>query len=192
MKASALVLLLFTAACSHAFPEIRPLPIASGGGKESAFDAAYSAGKTHLRAGRIGLALVMFQRAIAIDPLSVAALNAAGAACDELHRPDLAGRYYAKALIIEPNSADTLNNMAVSAAMAGDRDVARKLLTDALALDPSNDAIRRNAYLKGTARKVLVSTQIPEEPRPSIERSGVSETTLTIPSHARPASVSRN
>ena len=103
-------------ACAGSMPEIRQLP-PQPTAEVSPFDNAYRAGKIHLRADRVGLALVMFQRALAIDPLSVAALNAVGAAYDKLHRRDLAAQSYAKALAIEPNSADTLNNMAISAAM---------------------------------------------------------------------------
>jgi len=44
------MLMLFAGASSEAFPEIHPLPKASGGGKKRACDAVYGAGKTHLRA----------------------------------------------------------------------------------------------------------------------------------------------
>src|SRR5258708_22646644 len=97
-------------------PELRQLP-PQASAAISPFDNAYRAGKVHLAADRVGLALVMFQQALAIDPLSVAALNALGAAYDKLHRRDLAARYYAKALAIEPDSADTLNNMPISPPM---------------------------------------------------------------------------
>lgn len=172
---------LLTAACADALPEIRPRS-----GQPTAevlpFDNFYAAGKVHLAANRIGLAVVMFQRALAIDPLSVAALNAIGAAYDQLHRPDLAGGYYAKALTIEPMSADTLNNMAVSAAIAGDQEQARELIAHALRLDPANSAIRQNAGLVGVTVIPILPAQIADENRPSIERTGISEVTLTIPS----------
>src|SRR6185437_8143193 len=65
---------LLVSACADAMPEIRPLP-----GHAAAdilpFDSVYAAGKAHLAANRVGLAVVMFRRALAIDPLSVAALN---------------------------------------------------------------------------------------------------------------------
>jgi hypothetical protein len=70
---------LLVSACADAMPEIRPLP-----GHAAAdilpFDSVYAAGKAHLAANRVGLAVVMFRRALAIDPLSVAALNATGTA----------------------------------------------------------------------------------------------------------------
>jgi Flp pilus assembly protein TadD len=171
---------LLVLACADAMPEIRPLP-----GHAAAdilpFDSVYAAGKAHLAANRVGLAVVMFRRALAIDPLSVAALNATGTAYDELHRPDLAGGYYAKALAIEPNSADTLNNMAVSAAMVGDQEQARELIAQALSIEPSNQAIRQNAGLVGATGMPILPAQIADENRPSIERTGLSELTLNIP-----------
>lgn len=172
---------LIVSACADAMPEIRPLP-AQAAIDVSPFDDVYAAGKAHLAANRVGLAVVMFQRALAIAPLSVAALNALGAAYDELHRPDLAGGYYAKALSIEPNSADTLNNMAVSAAMLGDDERAGELIARALSLDPANYEIRQNAALVGLRQMPVPPAQIADEPRPSIERTGISEVTLNIPS----------
>jgi Flp pilus assembly protein TadD len=111
-------------------------------------------------------------------------LNAIGTAYDELHRPDLAGGYYAKALTIEPNSADTLNNMAVSAAMIGNQDQARELIAHALRIDPANYAIRQNAGLVGVIGIPILPAQIADDDRPSIERTGISEVTLTIPSRS--------
>ncbi len=167
-------------ACAGSMPEIRPLP-PQATAEISPFDDAYRAGKIHLRADRVGLALVMFQRALAIDPLSVAALNAVGAAYDKLHRRDLAAQSYAKALAIEPNSADTLNNMAISAAMAGEQEKARTLIGRALTLDPANDAIRQNAAMVSGPGNAILPVDISDENRPSLERTGLSEITLRIP-----------
>jgi len=167
-------------ACAGSMPEIRQLP-PQATAEISSFDNAYRAGKVHLGADRVGLALVMFQRALAVDPLSVAALNAVGAAYDELHRRDLAARYYTKALAIEPDSADTLNNMAISAAMAGEQEEARTLISRALAIDPENDAIRQNAEKASGTRNIILPVDIADEDRPSLERTGLSEITLTIP-----------
>ena len=139
---------LLVAACGMTMPTVRPLPMASSE-KMTPFDVAYDTGKRHLLADRAGLAVVMFERALAIDPDSVAALNAVGSAYDALHRPDVAKRYYVKALAIEPESADTLNNMAISAAMTGDDETAAKLFDRAAGLDPTNPAIRDNMRVAG-------------------------------------------
>ncbi len=181
---ASLVVALLISACSGSMPEIRPVP-AQQSKTTSPFDDVYRAGKAHLMADRVGLALVMFQRALAIDPLSVAALNAVGTAYDELHRPDVAGRYYAKALAIEPNSTDTLNNMAVSAAIAGEQEKARSLISRALALDPKNDAIRRNAAIASGTSTVVLPVAVADRDRPRLERTGVSEIMLTIPHRIR-------
>jgi Flp pilus assembly protein TadD len=177
---SLLATALLTSACADALPEIRSV---SGQPTTDVlpFDNFYAAGKVHLAANRVGLAVVMFQRALAVDPLSVAALNAIGSAYDELHRFGLASGYYAKALAIEPNSADTLNNMAVSAAMVGNQEAARELIARALRIDPANYAIRENAGLVGITGIPILPEQIADENRPSIERTGISEVTLTIP-----------
>jgi soluble lytic murein transglycosylase-like protein len=153
MKTARLVLLGSTSLCVAAcggmsMPTVRPLPMANGA-KATPFEFAYDAGKRHLLADRPGLAVVMLERALAIDPGSVAALNAIGSAYDDLHRPDAANRYYVKALAIEPESADTLNNLAISAAMTGDTDTATGLFNRAAALDPKNSLIQENMRLAG-------------------------------------------
>jgi soluble lytic murein transglycosylase-like protein len=124
----------------HAMPESLTL---------NSFDIAYETGKRHLLANHVGLAVVSFERALAIDPSSVAALNAIGAAYDDLHRPDAATRYYALALALEPDSADTLNNMAVSAAMMGDKGTAADLFARAASLDAKNPLIHQNMQIAG-------------------------------------------
>jgi tetratricopeptide (TPR) repeat protein len=137
------------AACGGVtMPTVRPLPMTAND-KMSPFDVAYDAGKRHLLADRPGLAVVMFERALAIDPGSVVALNAIGSAYDDLHRPDAARPYYVKALAIEPENADTLNNMAISAAMTGDTDTATGLFNRAAALDPNNPLIQENMRVAG-------------------------------------------
>jgi Tfp pilus assembly protein PilF len=181
------------AACSLPDPEIRPYTHIVGGEQQvSAFDAAYDAGKAHLRADRVGLALASFQRALAIDPNSVAALNAIGSCYDDLHFPDLATPFYLKALQIEPRSADTLNNMGVSAMLAGKADQARELFARAAALDADNRTIHTN--LKVVNAPVVQTVlpidapdpDVPKEIRPTIQRQGVSAFLLTIPDGVRP------
>lgn len=188
MRIAPLATVLLVAACGGGtMPDMRPLAPAQST-ELSPFDQAYQAGKSHLMADRLGLALVMFEKALAYEPLSVAALNGMGAAYDQLHRPELAKVYYAKALILEPSGADTLNNMAISVAMAGDAAMARKLLNRAADIEPTNATIRNNLQIAGMA---------PQDPRPSqpdadvtrpqLERSGLMELTLTIPA-TQPAS----
>lgn len=172
---------LCVAACGDATTDVRPLSTVQSV-ETSPFDRAYQAGKAHLMADRIGLAIVLFEKALARDQLSVAALNGLGAAYDELHRPDVAKTYYLKALAIEPKGADTLNNMAISAAMAGDPATARDLLVAAASLDPANSTIRSNLQIA-----TLAPQDRPPSPRaagtdrPQVERSGLMELTLTIP-----------
>jgi tetratricopeptide (TPR) repeat protein len=130
---------------------------------------------------------------LAIDPTSVAALNAIATAYDQLHRPDVAKVYYRKALAIEPNSADTLNNMAVSAANSGDAKTASELFARAAESAPNDGTIRENMQLAGLASPTEPSPPdsgiMPEviaaidESRPQIERTGLNEFTLTLPAN---------
>jgi len=166
---------LLVAACSSGFPTVRPISGGAGGPVLSRFDQYYAAGKTSLRANRVGLALVLFQKALSIEPDSVAALNAVGAAYDELRHPDLAARFYAQALAREPDSADTLNNIAVSAMVARDRNKAVALFQRALARDSGNPLIRANVAL--LAHAIAGSPHAPPPPQagvaaPLVERIG--------------------
>lgn len=167
---------VWLAACSSGFPTIRPLALTGSGEAPSHFAQNYEAGKTSMRHDRMGLALVFFEKALAIEPNSIAALNAVGAAYDELHHPDLAVRYYGAALALDPTSADTLNNMGISAMVAGRHDEAGDLFARALALDEENPRIRANiALLARTASKPaggLPRHPSPAPPRPLVERVG--------------------
>jgi tetratricopeptide (TPR) repeat protein len=134
---------------------------------------------------------VLFEKALAIDPKSVAALNAVGAAYDELHFPQIAARYYARALALEPNSADTLNNMALSARIAGKPEEARLLFERALAADAANRTIQANL---GAIDAPVQAAAVPSEETassdaPVIEQVGQNAFTLVIPS--QPASSRR-
>jgi tetratricopeptide (TPR) repeat protein len=184
MKCAALIAALLVAGCTGTMPDIRPLPMAQTV-QTSPFDNAYQAGKTYLVTDRVGLAVVMFQKALAYDPLSVAALNAIGAAYDQLHRPEVAKTYYLQALAIEPNGADTLNNMAVSAALAGDEMAAHDLFAQAAKIDPANATIRDNLQVARMTPPEAPPTSLAESDfdpsRPYLERTGLAEVTLTIP-----------
>ena len=173
---------LLLAACSTStFPEIRPLPVQKTAAA-SPFDDAYQKGKNHLLADRFGLAIVAFEKALRIDPVSVAALNALGAAYDELRRPEVAKTYYFKALAIEPNSADTMNNIAISASLVGDEPAARQWFSRAVALDPHNSVIFDNARrADGETVAALPDEPVVDDLRPRIERTGFEEVTLTLP-----------
>ena len=166
---------LWVAACTSGFPAIRPLALTGSGATPSRFTQTYDAGKTSMRHDRVGLALVLFQKAVAIEPNSIAALNAVGTAYDELHHPELAARYYAAALALDPTSADTLNNMGVSAMVAGRRDEARDLFERALALDGENARIHANiALFERTAKAAEPRVQSPmrSSAQPLVERIG--------------------
>lgn len=180
----ALLPLLLLAACDGEDPDMRPVFVAQA---ETArpFDVAYRDGKNQLAGGRPGLAIALFARALAVEPDSVAALNATGIAYDRLHRPDLAQRFYRRALEIEPKAADTLNNLAVSLMLAGSPEEARLLLAEAQAQSPSDPTIQSNR-----GRFDLETAQHQVEtlhaagwvmPQPHLARSGLAVYDLTMP-----------
>jgi hypothetical protein len=199
MNAQSLGALLGTAsicwACA-ADPDIRPLP-AQAERHLSPEDSAYQDGKDHLRAGRYGLAIVYFEKALAADPSSVSALNAIGTAYDQLHKYALAQSFYKTALTLDPQNADTWNNMAVSLRLAGATDAARKFLEQAMKLDPANQTINANMVeLNGgeSDQKPVVaeasSGSLAAEPdgdvvRPLLRRSGLREYELALPDALR-------
>ncbi len=176
---------LSLAACAAHTLEVRGVERGLDAKKRSAFDQAYEGGKAQLTSNHVGLALVLFEKALAIDPNSVAALNAVGTAYDELHFPQIAARYYARALALEPNSADTLNNMALSARIAGKPDEARRLFERALAADTANRTIHAN--LDAIDAPVQIAAAAPSEEdgsagTPVVEQVGQNAFRLLLPS----------
>jgi Tfp pilus assembly protein PilF len=188
----ALILLLVMTACGALpTPKVRPVPLATGEVRQTPFDAAYDEGKRHLAADRLGLAIVMFDKALVINPRSVIALNACGAAYDDLHRYAVAHAYYSRALQIEPENTDTWNNMAVSAMMAHDLETAWRYLAKAISLDPNNDIVGNNMRLLAHAtepvtKKTDIGDDDDDPSRPTVERVGSDELHLIIHPPPRP------
>ncbi|HLY90063.1 MAG TPA: tetratricopeptide repeat protein [Acetobacteraceae bacterium] len=191
------VVFLVTACSDDATLEIRPSSFRTADAA-TPFDQAYQNGKAHLMAGRLGLAIVSFEKALAIDPISVAALNACGAAYDALRRPDLGVRFYARALAIEPDAPDTLNNMAISMLMAGKSDEAQRLFARAAELDPASRAIAGNRSrfaLAASPQIADIPIDAEDRTRPHLERVGLAQYELGLPSartratHALPRAV---
>jgi tetratricopeptide (TPR) repeat protein len=167
-------------------PEIRPHTLPENAAS-SPFDQAYMSGKAHFSANRVGLAIVHFERALAIDPVSVEALNAAGACYDDLRRYDIAMTFYKRALAVDPVNTDTLNNMGVSLMMAGQRDDATQALTKAASLNSEDPVIKANLVIaQGHPQSVTQTATQPkiEERRPNLERTGERTYALNIPARS--------
>lgn len=157
-------------------------------------ERAYDEGKAHLEEGRAGLAIIAFERAVRLDPLSVSALNGIGAAYDDLKRYDIALGYYKRALLLAPQSADTTNNIAVSLRLAGDP-AADEWFARAAKLDPANDTIAANivqAKADNDTKQNVRSAPSRETnenmpaimvdaSKPTLQRSGASEFQLGLP-----------
>jgi len=180
-------------------PTIRPTAIQATERHQTLSERAFDQGKEHLAAGRAGLAIVAFERALRLDPTSVSALNGIGAAYDNLKRYDVALGYYKRALGLAPQSADTMNNIAVSLHLAGDP-AANAWFVQAAKLDPDNETIAANivqARAEDDTRGTVQGVKPPEPPAglpiatvpitsvdagaPSLRRTAVAEIQLETP-----------
>ncbi|HLZ66526.1 MAG TPA: tetratricopeptide repeat protein [Aliidongia sp.] len=174
-------------------PTFRPISSAADQ-PLSASQRTYQEGKDHLQAGRNGLAIVYFERSLAADPSSVAALNALGVAYDRLHKYAVAQEFYTRALQLDQTSADTWNNMAVSLRLAGAPEAARKFLAEAMKLAPANRTINANKTEFDEPQpgpKAIVTASFSEPAsdeedmaRPRLQRAGLREYDLTLPGGA--------
>lgn len=108
-------------------------------------------GQEHLAAGRYGLAIADFRRAVKADPNSVEALNGLAAAYDHIGRYDLAAFHYERALALNPGSAQTLNNIGFSHMLQGKFDLATVFLRDAQQRGRGNPAIAANRAIAEAA-----------------------------------------
>jgi tetratricopeptide (TPR) repeat protein len=174
------------AACDTADVAVRPV-FKVGGERLDTLEQAYEIGKTHLAAGRPGLAVVAFQTALARDGGSAPLLNALGAAYDMLRRFDLAERYYGQAMGLDEHDSQTLNNRGFSRLLRGDRKGAQPLLVEANRLDPTNPVIQGNLQLAERRAPAPAELLVAgDEPRvepgrfPRIERVGPAEHQLLL------------
>ncbi len=143
------------AACAdpngNAIPGVQAV-VSSGSQKDGAslsvsMTDPYALGKTYLMAGQTGLAVDSFLKAVAKNPKSIQTLNALAAAYDELHRYDLADKYYNAALDIDPHSAQTLNNLGYSHLLRGDVAEAKKYLDESKTVARGDATINANLAL---------------------------------------------
>ncbi|HEX6102905.1 MAG TPA: LytR C-terminal domain-containing protein [Alphaproteobacteria bacterium] len=141
---------------------------------------AYASGKENFSAGRLGLALADFQRALQEQGPSVDRLNALAATYDRLSRFDLADRAYRQALVLDPNSPQTLNNIGYSYMLRGRPDLASAYLAKAQSVAKGDPVIGGNLALAsdsltGTAERSPAEASAPaqqaavrQEPAPTI------------------------
>ncbi len=143
------------AACAdpngNAIPGVQAV-VSSGSQKDGAslsvsMTDPYALGKTYLLAGQTGLAVDSFLKAVAKNPKSIQTLNALAAAYDELHRYDLADKYYNAALDIDQHSAQTLNNLGYSHLLRGDVAEAKKYLDESKTVARGDATINANLAL---------------------------------------------
>jgi hypothetical protein len=134
--------------------------IGAAPGEEASAADAYASGKQHFAAGRLGLALTDFQRALQEQGPSIERLNALGATYDRLSRFDLADRAYRQALALDPNAPQTLNNLGYSYMLRGRADLASAYLARAQSVAKSDPVIGSNL----TRAKETLSGPAPQAP----------------------------
>jgi hypothetical protein len=138
-------------ACGSFQPDTRPAFGYTGMESGATPQTSYDKGKADFLAGRYGLAIQQFQKAMAEQPASVEAANGLAASYDQIGRFDLAKRYYRRALTTNPNSAQTLNNLGYSLYLQGKYDLAVALLSDASLQAPDNLTVVANGLLAEAA-----------------------------------------
>lgn len=132
---------------------------------------AYDRGLLAYQAGYYGLAVEELRTAINQDPTSLPALNALGAAYDQIGRYDLAQRLYQRALAVDPTSSQTLNNIGYSYLLQNRPDIAAVYLRDARRYSTAPEiAETLSANLEaaetalGTVAGETGATSVPEPP----------------------------
>lgn len=156
---------------------------------------AYASGKEHFSAGRLGLALTDFQRALEEQGPSVDRLNALAATYDRLSRFDLADSAYRQALALDPNAPQTLNNIGYSYMLRGRADLAAAYLARAQSVAKGDSVIGANLALasetlKAPAPEPLVAEPVaaPRQPTPAPTPVEMPNTpVMATPAPSRPA-----
>ena len=121
--------------------------IADGERLEAATGGLYDQGKAQLAAGRYGLAVAAFRRALGDQPNSVPLLNALAIAYAQLGRDDLALRYFERALEQDVRGPETLNNVGYWALQRGRLDLAARYLQRAAEQTPNDPTVQANLAL---------------------------------------------
>lgn len=142
-----LLCLLAVGGCTNGEFDIRPVFGINGVDRVSASGSPFEAGKLEFEAGRYGLAVKQFQKAVNEEPVSIRALNGLAAAYDKLRRYDLSERIYRSALTLNPASTQTLNNLGYSYLMQGKLDLAATFLREATAHGGKDREINANLRL---------------------------------------------
>lgn len=121
-------------------------------------------GVVNLAAGRNGLAIADFEKALNQDPHSERVLNLLGIAYDRIGRHDVARNYLSQALALAPKAAETLYNMGNSFYLESDYPAAQRYFEEALALSEGTlqDAVR--------GRLLVLQDRLPQ---PSLQKAAV-------------------
>lgn len=171
------VLVALPAACAPG-PTVQPVLMVDKVDAKASAAALYDAGKAHLRAGRVGLAVHAFEAARLAAPRSVDVLNGLGAAYDALGRHHLAEDAYLRALAVAPEDPTTLNNLGWSRYLRGHPRQAEFYLRQAADLAPEDPVVQANL-----ARVMADLPALPERRRPDLRTATgprVERRTMTV------------
>jgi tetratricopeptide (TPR) repeat protein len=168
MRGASLLLVscLLLIGCASGMEEVRPVSSWPEVAATRPGEDPYAAGKAHLRAGQLGLAVESFRMALRRDPQSVDALNGLAVAYDQMGRVDVASTLLERALSIDPGSTATLNNMARSLLRQNQPTRALAYLERARAASPDNPTVLANlrAADEAPAPEPVVVAAAPEAP----------------------------
>ena len=115
-------------------------------------EAWYSSGRSAHGAGQLALALGHYEKALALEPDHVGALNALAVVHAQLDRTDEALKLFARARQLAPGVAHIHNNAGYALMRAGRLEEAEPALKLALALDPQSVPTRQNLELLARAQ----------------------------------------
>lgn len=177
---------MLLAACAQTQPRqelnIRPLQEVRHSYEQA--KAQYELGRYYHGQLRYGRAIEAYQRALAMDPGMVDAMNAMGAAYAESGDLVLAREQFEAALKLQAESVYTYNNLGFVNYLAGDYPAAVAAYKQALRLDGSHEKARRNLMLamermgegdqiaRTSAQDAVAAVQTAEEPAPQQETRG--------------------
>lgn len=133
-------------------------------------EAWYSSGRSAHGAGQLALALGHYEKALALEPDHVGALNALAVVYAQLDRTDQALRLFARARQLAPGASHIHNNAGYALMRAGRLEEAEPALKRALALDPQSVPTRQNLELLARAQAERgpagPTAQLPEAAQP--------------------------
>ena len=171
-----IVCLIALGGCGNPIDGAKPVFRVAGMAELNTEDDAKKQGIEHFAARDYGLAVKFFRLAVALNPVSIEALNGLAASYDQLARYDVAERYYRRALDLDPHSLQTLNNVGFSYYLQGKLDLAQAYLADAAAIGKDAAAVHANRQLVAAGQASIAPPRKGDVKRPPESAGGPGRT----------------